>query len=403
MKRGGVGRWFVVVLSLFLGLCAPLASLRFVGFFVCSLVAIAIVYNLLMRRSLSARRLDPELRGMRFQRMASRLLVGNRLPLPLPRLTVAESPGPLHCEKATREVALPAVGEAELTFALWSDHRGEYRYGPLRLSGSDPFAFFQWEEVTGRSGRAIVYPRIHPVDLIAAAGTAGGSLPSSNPAFEDITRFRSVREYVGGDELKRINWKVSAKTGRLFTTEYERTLSVPVRVVLDLMSDDFPVRRRDQLCERAIEVAAALLFSYAQRGQPVGLVAAAGIAGGEVARAADSPSEESTVIFGEHAGWRHAELILETLARVRPAPGSADYLRLAGGPSQERPNGMRLLVVGPEASAVQVDQLRALGAARVPIEMFVVRPADAPASRELRRVSFPLHPVNEFGEELLER
>lgn len=404
MRGGGAGRWFAVVLSLLLALSAPIASLRFIGFFLFLLLGAAMLYNLLVRSALSVRRLDAEVRGMRYQRMESRLSLGNRLALPVPRLIVTETAGPLHCDGATREVTLPARGEAEIPYALWSERRGEYRYGPVRVVGSDPFAFFQWEREVPSVGRAIVYPRVYPLELITASGAAGGSLPSGNPAFEDITRFRSVREYTAGDELKRINWKISAKTGRLFTTEYERTQTSPVRIVLNLMSDDFPLRRRDQLIERAIEVAAALVFSYARRGQPVGLVAAA-VEGGERSSSVGHPTEAPVAgpVYGEHTGWRHAELILECLARIRPAAGTADYLELASGAARGMSTGLRFLFVGPETTEAQIAELTTLRTARVRAEMFELRSTDSPASRGALEGVLPLHPVRDFGEELLEQ
>lgn len=402
MNRGG--RWFVIIVSLLLALCAPLASLRFIGFLICALVVVAMLYNKLVRSSLSVRRLDPEVRGTRLQPMDSRVALRNRLPIPVPRVVVAETVGRLHCESATREVGLPAAEELKLSFPLWSERRGEHRYGPLRLAGSDPFAFFEWTLEESSPGGAVVYPRIYPVALLNDRGVAGGSLPTANPAYEDLTRFRSVREYVVGDELKRVNWKASAKTGRLYTTEYERTVTAGVRVVLDLMSDDFPTRRQEQLVERAVEVAAALVFAYARLGQPVGLIAAAAVDEGSPSRAGAPRVSDPTapIVIGEESGWRHAERILETLARVRPTSGSLDYLRAAHGPTREAPSGLRLLLVGPTPTAEQTEQLRAVRAARLRAELFEIRTDDEAASLRTVDTIMTVHRVADFGERILE-
>lgn len=401
MKHHLFARSAILVLSLLLALSAPVETIRFIAFLLFFLVACAFLYDLLIPRMIRVRRLDPEIRGARQESLPARIVVENHLPFPVSRVVVSESPRQLYCEQATRELILPPSGGIQLSMVMRGERRGEYRYGPLRLHGSDPFALFTWEHVDRAGARAVVYPRIFPIGLENRQGSVGGSIPTSNPAYEDVTRFRSLREYTTGDDPKRVNWKASAKSGKLFTTEYERTLSVGVRVVLNLSRDDYPPRRRDQFVERAVEVAAALVFSYTRLGQRIGLVAAAELQETEqptrVAQAAVAP----LIIYGESAGRHHSERLLEVLSRVEPRDGSADYLSMFYSSARGVPADLRLLLVAPRPSERQIEQLRTIRAGRLRFELFEI-PTEESAADELAGV-VTVRRVSESGESILER
>ncbi|MFM8482789.1 MAG: DUF58 domain-containing protein, partial [Actinomycetota bacterium] len=69
--------------------------------------------------------------------------------------------------------------------------------------------------------------------------------------------FRSLREYVTGDDLRRINWKASARRDQLTLNEYEARAPIVVHVLLDRERDAFT----DAGFERAVSVAASFVGS----------------------------------------------------------------------------------------------------------------------------------------------
>ena len=56
----------------------------------------------------------------------------------------------------------------------------------------------------------------------------------------------------------RINWKVTARTGKLHSMAYLSYLRAPVLIVLNLTREDYPARYRYHYLERAATVAASL-------------------------------------------------------------------------------------------------------------------------------------------------
>jgi uncharacterized protein (DUF58 family) len=211
--------------------------------------------------------------------------------------------------------------------------------------------------------RVIVYPAIFPLTLEHRRGLPAGNLAVLNRLYEDVRRFRSLREYTPGDELRRINWKVSARLGKLHTTEYNPSLYFPVLVLLNLCAPDYPLSGRYPLIERAIELAGSLVVYFAGLKQEVGLAAAARI-----------PGEPGPVAVPIKAGTSHGVRILESLARAHPVDEEMDFAALAlGGAASSGlilPTGTRVLAVTPRLSGVRRASLQALTRRGWQLEVF---------------------------------
>jgi len=72
--------------------------------------------------------------------------------------------------------------------------------------------------------------------------------------------FREVREYSGGEEIRHLNWKITARTGTPMVNRYNETKQLPV-VLVYLNSGDlyFGTPKRKQ--EQAVEVLCALGYA----------------------------------------------------------------------------------------------------------------------------------------------
>jgi uncharacterized protein (DUF58 family) len=84
--------------------------------------------------------------------------------------------------------------------------------------------------------------------------------------------FSEVRAYSPGDEVRAIDWNVTARTGQLHVKRFVEERELTVMVVCDLSgSTDFGSRERTK-AEVAAEIAALLAFSAVANGDRVGLV-----------------------------------------------------------------------------------------------------------------------------------
>jgi uncharacterized protein (DUF58 family) len=97
------------------------------------------------------------------------------------------------------------------------------------------------------------------------------------------TEFRQHRPYRAGDDLKYLDWKLFARSDRLYTRQFRETTNVPVMLVLDCSASmAFPATTEsDQAnpADRSISkfryaqlAAAALLYVASDQGNAVGLM-----------------------------------------------------------------------------------------------------------------------------------
>lgn len=84
--------------------------------------------------------------------------------------------------------------------------------------------------------------------------------------------FSEVRAYTPGDEVRAIDWNVTARTGHLHVKRFVEERELTVMILCDLSgSTDFGSRERTK-AEVAAEIAALLAFSAVANGDRVGLV-----------------------------------------------------------------------------------------------------------------------------------
>ncbi len=84
--------------------------------------------------------------------------------------------------------------------------------------------------------------------------------------------FAEVREYQYGDEIRSIDWNVTARNGSPFVKVFEEERELTVMLVVDVSaSGDFGTRERMK-AEVAVEICALLAFSAIKNNDKVGLI-----------------------------------------------------------------------------------------------------------------------------------
>ena len=84
--------------------------------------------------------------------------------------------------------------------------------------------------------------------------------------------FAQHRQYVQGDEIRRLDWKVFGKTDRFYIREYEEETNLRATVLLDLSGSMAYGRRALTKSQYATRLAAALAYLMLQQRDSVGLV-----------------------------------------------------------------------------------------------------------------------------------
>lgn len=132
-------------------------------------------------------------------------------------------------------IALPSGGIDELSYEVRAPLLGVYEIGPTDLRLEDPFGLFYEERATLRSDTLWVLPRREDLRKAALLST----LPMPLLGDHQVNRpgdgfdFFALREYVPGDTLRSVNWKASARTGKMMVNQMMRTTAAEVTILVD--------------------------------------------------------------------------------------------------------------------------------------------------------------------------
>ena len=124
------------------------------------------------------------------------------------------------------------------TLGTRAQTRGRFHWGPLRLTGSDPFGLFKTQRIVGEMREMVVYPAPFPLnDFVISSSEESGDAPEYRATSQFTPNVVSVRRYTIGDSLNRIHWKSSAKLNRLMVKEFETEVQSDLSLLLDLNRD----------------------------------------------------------------------------------------------------------------------------------------------------------------------
>ena len=120
-------------------------------------------------------------------------------------------------------------------YGLRCSRRGVYEVGPLVAVTSDPLGLTERENVIAEKFELMVHPRIEFVSdrpLTRQYEDPPIRPPVSKP-WPSGLEFYGMREYVRGDDLRRVVWRASARTGKLMVREAEQGITDHVTIILD--------------------------------------------------------------------------------------------------------------------------------------------------------------------------
>ncbi|WP_308121163.1 DUF58 domain-containing protein [Paractinoplanes bogorensis] len=153
-----------------------------------------------------------------------------------------------------------------------TSRRGVVPVGPLRVTRGDPLGLVSLSRAYGEICEVWVHPRIHLLRAVPA-GMARSLDGRIDKVPHGTITFDSLREYVVGDELRRVHWRSSAKVGELMVREQLDTSEPTIVVLLDDRASAHP-RVRDGMAESfeaACEAAASIVAAAVQEDIPVSL------------------------------------------------------------------------------------------------------------------------------------
>lgn len=224
------------------------------------------------------------------QEATLRATVANAKPLPLPvvvlryklgrGLSMAENPNATVTDMLNVVEYFSILGNEQVVRdqKVEATRRGCYHIDTLDLmmpqliSGRESFFFMPQDT------ELIVYPRLLDTpEMWGICEKITGDVISRRRLFEDVFSFRGIRDYTRTDPLSAVNWKASARTGRMMVNLRDYTFGQEVRILLNLEEPNY--RYGGELLENAIRIAATVACRAISDRIPVSITSNGRIAG----------------------------------------------------------------------------------------------------------------------------
>ncbi|MEO6510391.1 MAG: DUF58 domain-containing protein, partial [Nocardioides sp.] len=195
------------------------------------------------------------------------------------------------------------VPDLEVSPRRW----GRRTLGEEKVALTSPWGGYRFGPVLERGAEMLVLPTSAPFDSAAEAPQPLGLVGANRSRrVGDGTEFAGIRGFQPGDRLRRINWRVSLRTGDLHVVTSRGEEDSGVLLVVDALSDfgrSGGINGGASSLDVTLRAASALAEHFVRNGDRVAL------------RVIGAAWES----VGYGSGQRHLRQILGRLAAIRPA------------------------------------------------------------------------------------
>jgi uncharacterized protein (DUF58 family) len=167
-----------------------------------------------------------------------------------------------------------------VAYPLPALRRGRYTVGPTAVTASDPFGLVIADTRSTDTAELIVQPEcVELAPLTLPIAWRDGATTLSHSVGVGGSDDASVRTYRHGDDLRKIHWRSTARSGALMVRQEERPWHGESLVLLDSRAHAFPISATETesaAFEWAVSAAASIACHLAERGRRVVVVNGAG-------------------------------------------------------------------------------------------------------------------------------
>jgi uncharacterized protein (DUF58 family) len=175
-------------------------------------------------------------------------------------------------------VAVAALGRGEEmshTYNVSPTRRGVYEIGPTLATWSDPFGLTVHRQRLADPTTLIVHPAVEGVHdrVLSRMWEDPPVRPPVSKPWPNGFEFYGMRDYVPGDDLRRVVWSAVARTGRMLVRESEQGITDRIFLVVDNDREWHSPGTPSETFEQAVRIAASLGVRHLADGMSVTLLA----------------------------------------------------------------------------------------------------------------------------------
>jgi uncharacterized protein (DUF58 family) len=306
------------------------------------------------------------------------LRVRNQRPKPLRVLVRDEPPPEFALDPAQPRQAWLTLGPYQLqalTYTVTPPARGDFRFGDVYARVRSPMGLVLRQGRIPAAAPVSVYPNLRAVedyDLLLRRAhlmrqgarrvrlTGGGR------------EFAALREYTPDDEYRTIDWKATARRGKVISRTYEAERSQDVLLLIDLGRLMRQEIAHTQKLDHVVNAALMLAHVVAEADDRVGLLTFA---------------DEARAWLPPRRGRAQANDILQSLYAARAEPVESDYrqaFRFLAARWRKRSLAVLFTdLADPESSAILLAEIAALASMHLVVCVVVSDPLVAQRARQV--------------------
>ena len=156
--------------------------------------------------------------------------------------------------------------------------RGMWAFESMQIDVIDPLGLFIWRRVIQVKSYLTALPEVTWIKRVELRALKTRPTPGHVPSkmIGEGTDFHSLREYVPGDAMRKINWKATARHSKLISNEYEAEKRADVIIVIDSREVNALGGRVNAL-DYSARAAASIAHYVLETGNRVGLISLGGV------------------------------------------------------------------------------------------------------------------------------
>lgn len=172
-----------------------------------------------------------------------------------------------------KNIALQPFGKREFKFEYIYKYKGCFNIGVSEIEVQDFLGIFKLVRRNKRPLLITVYPRSLNIDSFALnTNYSFGDISNFIGIQEDTSTIKEINKYRYGDSLKKVHWKLTAKTNELMVKKYENYASASAVYLIDLKNNSLSKEDNAIIEDKHIETAIAVLKRLIYDGADVNLV-----------------------------------------------------------------------------------------------------------------------------------
>ena len=214
-------------------------------------ISIPLVHNLYSIRNIKGYITLPDARVYKGDNIDIQYKVDNNGSLSIPYIEIEDQISKTLQNKKSKNtiLSLDKNDSYHKREAIQLNRRGYYKIVAIKVIIRDVLGIYSLKKTISNDSSLLVYPK--PIELNNLSGVlsqTSGEITVKESNQKDKSSIHSFREYIPGDEIKSVHWKLSGKFDNLIVKEYENSSDTNIILLIDnsianLKSDEIHLLR----------------------------------------------------------------------------------------------------------------------------------------------------------------